>query len=106
MSKLSKIAQDGIWKQNPALVKLLGLGPLLAVSNSFVTALCLGIVIVIVLTTSNILISFIRFFKQGLGYSYENRSASNPRDTCRYLFTSLVLRIASQDWTLFGLDGY
>ena len=62
MSKLSKIAQDGIWKQNPALVKLLGLGPLLAVSNSFVTALCLGIVIVIVLTTSNILISFIRFF--------------------------------------------
>ena len=62
MSKLSKIAQDGIWKQNPVLVKLLGLGPLLAVSNSFVTALCLGIVIVIVLTTSNILISFIRFF--------------------------------------------
>ena len=62
MSKLSKIAQDGIWKQNPALLKLLGLGPLLAVSNSFVTALCLGIVIVIVLTTSNILISFIRLF--------------------------------------------
>lgn len=60
MKKFSKIARDGIWQQNPALVQLLGLCPLLAVSNSFVTAFSLGIVTVLVLTISNIVISIIR----------------------------------------------
>ena len=60
MKKFSKIARDGIWQQNPALVQLLGLCPLLAVSNSFVTAFSLGIVTVLVLTISNVVISIIR----------------------------------------------
>ena len=59
MSQYSQIANDGLWRNNPALVQLLGLCPLLAVSNSFVTALGLGLVTLGVLTTSNIIISLI-----------------------------------------------
>ena len=44
MSEYSQIAGEGLWRNNPALVQLLGLCPLLAVSNSFVTALGLGLV--------------------------------------------------------------
>ena len=64
MKKFSKIAHDGIWQQNPVLVQLLGLCPLLAVSNSFVTAFSLGIVTVLVLTTSNFVISIIRLLSK------------------------------------------
>ena len=60
MSEYSQIASEGLWRNNPALVQLLGLCPLLAVSNSFVTALGLGLVTLAVLTTSNIIISLIR----------------------------------------------
>ena len=60
MSEYSQIAGEGLWRNNPALVQLLGLCPLLAVSNSFVTALGLGLVTLGVLTTSNIIISLIR----------------------------------------------
>ena len=60
MSEYSQIAGEGLWRNNPALVQLLGLCPLLAVSNSFVTALGLGLVTLVVLTTSNIIISLIR----------------------------------------------
>ena len=59
MSQYSQIANDGLWRNNPALVQLLGLCPLLAVSNSFVPALGLGLVTLGVLTTSNIIISLI-----------------------------------------------
>ena len=59
MSQYFQIANDGLWRNNPALVQLLGLCPLLAVSNSFVTALGLGLVTLGVLTTSNIIISLI-----------------------------------------------
>ena len=60
MNEYSQIASEGLWRNNPALVQLLGLCPLLAVSNSFVTALGLGLVTLVVLTTSNIIISLIR----------------------------------------------
>ncbi|HHX82431.1 MAG TPA: hypothetical protein GX696_05555, partial [Pseudomonadaceae bacterium] len=35
----SDITRNGLWSNNPALVQLLGLCPLLAVSNSVVNAL-------------------------------------------------------------------
>ena len=60
MNELRKIADEGLWRNNPALVQLLGLCPLLAVSNTFVTALGLGIVTLLVLTASNIIVSLIR----------------------------------------------
>lgn len=57
---ISATMKDGLWANNPALVQLLGLCPLLAVSNSFSTSLGLGITTLLVLTVSNLVISVIR----------------------------------------------
>lgn len=54
------IAGKGLWQNNPGLVQLLGLCPLLAVSNSVVTALGLGLATMAVLTGSNLLVSLFR----------------------------------------------
>ncbi|AMO55370.1 electron transporter RnfE [Endozoicomonas montiporae] len=56
----SRIALNGLWKNNPALVQLLGLCPLLGVSNSVVNALGLGIATMMVVMGSNIVVSLIR----------------------------------------------
>ncbi|WP_051785861.1 electron transport complex subunit E [Endozoicomonas numazuensis] len=56
----AKIAWDGLWNNNPALVQLLGLCPLLGVSNSVVNALGLGIATMLVVMGSNIVVSLIR----------------------------------------------
>ena len=55
-----KITADGFWHNNPGLVQLLGLCPLLAVSGTVINALGLGIATTLVLTGSNILVSSIR----------------------------------------------
>lgn len=54
------ISQKGLWSNNPALVQLLGLCPLLAVSGSVVNALGLGLATMLVLLSSNIAVSLIR----------------------------------------------
>jgi Na+-translocating ferredoxin:NAD+ oxidoreductase subunit E len=54
------ICQKGLWKNNPALVQVLGLCPLLAVSASVVNALGLGLATLLVLTSSNIAVALIR----------------------------------------------
>ncbi len=56
----SKIIKDGIWDNNPALVALLGLCPLLAVTNTAINGLGLGLATLAVLIGSNITISLIR----------------------------------------------
>jgi Na+-translocating ferredoxin:NAD+ oxidoreductase subunit E len=55
-----QIALNGLWKNNPGLVQLLGLCPLLATSNSIINALGLGIATTVVLMASNATISGIR----------------------------------------------
>ena len=55
-----EITANGLWKNNPALVQLLGLCPLLAVTGSVVNALGLGLATMLVLTGSNIAVSLIR----------------------------------------------
>ena len=55
-----EITHNGLWKNNPALVQLLGLCPLLAVTGSVVNALGLGLATMLVLTASNTAISMIR----------------------------------------------
>lgn len=54
------IVRNGLWDNNPALVQLLGLCPLLAVTGSVVNALGLGIATTLVLLGSNIAVSLIR----------------------------------------------
>ncbi|MFB9885580.1 electron transport complex subunit E [Balneatrix alpica] len=60
MANYTEITQQGLWKNNPALVQLLGLCPLLAVTGSVVNALGLGLATIIVLTGSNLAVSLIR----------------------------------------------
>jgi len=55
-----EITSNGLWKNNAALVQLLGLCPLLAISGSVVNALGLGLATMLVLTGSNIAVSLIR----------------------------------------------
>jgi electron transport complex protein RnfE len=60
VSSFKEISQNGLWKNNPALVQLLGLCPLLAVTGSFVNALGLGLATMLVLLGSNLAVSLIR----------------------------------------------
>ena len=57
---LRDISMDGLWTNNPVLVQLLGLCPLLAVTGSVVNALGLGLATVLVLVGSNLSVSLIR----------------------------------------------
>ena len=52
--------RKALWDDNPGLVQLLGLCPLLAVTSTFINGLGLGIATIVVLTCSNILVSATR----------------------------------------------
>lgn len=54
------ILNEGLWRNNTALVQLLGLCPLLAVSGTVVNALGLGLATTLVLAGSNVTVSLIR----------------------------------------------
>lgn len=56
------ITLDGLWRNNPGLVQLLGLCPLMAVTTNFVNGLGLGLATIVALVGSNILISLVRDF--------------------------------------------
>ena len=56
----SKIIYNGLWVNNPAFVQLLGLCPLLAVSNTVINGLGLGLATTLTLVASNIMVSMIR----------------------------------------------
>jgi len=58
--RIGDIALNGLWKNNPALVQLLGLCPLLAVSGSVVNALGMGLATALVLMGTNTLVSMVR----------------------------------------------
>jgi len=60
MASYREIAINGLWKNNPGLVQLLGLCPLLGVSNSMVNALGMGIATALVLTASNAAVALVR----------------------------------------------
>ena len=54
--------KTGLWYENPGLVQLLGLCPLLAVTSTFVNGLGLGIATLCVMTVSNALVSATRYW--------------------------------------------
>ncbi|MGP8307817.1 electron transport complex subunit E [Vibrio sp. YIC-376] len=60
MSENKLLMKNGMWSNNPALVQLLGLCPLLAVSSTITNALGLGIATLLVLVGSNVTVSLIR----------------------------------------------
>ncbi len=60
MSQWTQLAREGLWTNNPALVQLLGLCPLLAVSATVVNALGLALATLLVLVGASTTISLIR----------------------------------------------
>ena len=52
----------GIWRENPVFVALLGLCPVLAVTNSVINALAMGLASTFVLVMSSTIVSLIRRF--------------------------------------------
>lgn len=60
MSEHKTLIKNGLWDNNPALVQLLGLCPLLAVSSTVTNALGLGIATLVVLVGSNLIVSLVR----------------------------------------------
>ena len=62
MSQISyaQITKNGLWENNPGLVQLLGLCPLLAVTASTINGLGLGLATMATLVISNVVVSLIR----------------------------------------------
>lgn len=54
------IIENGLWKQNPGIVQLLGLCPVLAISNSVINALALGLATALVTMLSSGMVASIR----------------------------------------------
>jgi len=52
----------GLWKENPVFIQVLGMCPTLAVTNSAINGLAMGLATAFVLLMSNILISLLRDF--------------------------------------------
>jgi electron transport complex protein RnfE len=59
-AEYKELAIQGLWKNNPGLVQLLGLCPLLAVTSTVTNALGLGLATLFVLICSNVTVSAIR----------------------------------------------
>lgn len=57
---IRQITIDGLWQNNPATIQLLGLCPLLAVTNTAINGLGLGLATLLVLMCSNVTVSLIR----------------------------------------------
>jgi electron transport complex protein RnfE len=57
---LKQILTDGVWRQNTGLVVLLGLCPLLAVTNTVINGLALGLATMVTLMISNLSVSTMR----------------------------------------------
>lgn len=59
---IGEIIKDGLWINNPALVQVLGLCPLLAVTGTVVNGIGLGLATMMVLVGSNVAVSLVRNF--------------------------------------------
>ena len=62
MNEYQNLSIQGLWKNNPALVQLLGLCPLLAVTATVINGLGLGLATTLVLLGSNVVVSIVRNF--------------------------------------------
>jgi len=60
--RFRETSYNGLWKQNPGLVQLLGLCPILAISTTLVNAVSLGLATVLVMALANLAIAGLRNF--------------------------------------------
>lgn len=62
MKKLTEIAKNGLFTENPTFVQLVGMCPTLATTTSIINALGMGVAVTFVLIGSNVVISLLRNF--------------------------------------------
>ena len=62
LTSYKEIASNGLWKQNPGVVQLLGLCPTLAVTTTAVNGLSLGLATALVMAAANGAVSPVRAF--------------------------------------------
>ena len=62
LTSYKEIANNGLWKQNPGVVQLLGLCPTLAVTTTAVNGLSLGLATALVIAAANGAVSPVRTF--------------------------------------------
>ncbi len=62
MGQYKEITENGLWKQNPGVVQLLGLCPTLAVTTTVVNGVSLGLATALVMAASNGAVSPVRKF--------------------------------------------
>ena len=62
MAAYGEIVENGLWKQNPGVVQLLGLCPTLAMTTSMVNGFSLGLATAFVMCLSNASVSPVRQF--------------------------------------------
>jgi H+/Na+-translocating ferredoxin:NAD+ oxidoreductase subunit E len=55
-----EIVYNGLWKQNPGIVQILGMCPLLAISNTVVNSLALGLATTLVMAVASGSVSLVR----------------------------------------------
>ena len=60
IQKIKELAAQGLWEQNPGLIQLLGLCPLLAVTTTLQNGFILGIASLMTVTISCLLVSLLR----------------------------------------------
>lgn len=60
MSQFKEITENGLWKQNPGVVQLLGLCPTLAVTTTVVNGVSLGLATALVMAAANGAVSPVR----------------------------------------------
>lgn len=60
LNEYKELSWQGLWKNNPGLVQLLGLCPLLAVTSTITNAMGLGLATLLVLVCSNATVSAVR----------------------------------------------
>ena len=60
MNEFRQIFLDGLWRNNPGLTQMLGICPLLAISNTLINGLSLGIATTLVLIATSALVSLTR----------------------------------------------
>lgn len=60
--EVKDISYNGLWKQNPGIIQLLGLCPLLAVSNTLVNAVSLGLATILVMIIASAAVAAVRDF--------------------------------------------
>ena len=80
----------GLWRENPVLVQVLGMCPMLAVTNSAINALAMGLATLFVLVGSSFLVS-----------SFRNLIPKQVRISCFIIIIATFVTVA--DYTLLAL---